>query len=307
LCYRIRIDRCVGDPWVIGHQSRFIHLPMIPCKTGPGGLPACEARGLGEKNPTKGRTMRCPLAHPGFSARCLFRCVLFVFWAPAILLGCASEAPGPHYEIFSPAGGKGAVVVVASGYSGPGLYRAFASKLAALGYCTVLMDGKDLIDPGSMGRIVPGAGNLRTVIDRAQSSPLAMPGKVALVGFSMGGAGVLAHGAGLKDQVYGVVAFYPALATTGWNMTTFATRLQTPVLLLAGERDNYEGCCWIETMHRLAEAPHEAPFELVVYPEAGHCFNIEGIPIFDYRPEDAADAWARTVAFLARWHPPGKP
>jgi carboxymethylenebutenolidase len=228
-----------------------------------------------------------------------------LFWVLAIFGGCVSETQGPPHEIFSPARGRGAVIVVASGYSGPGLYRDFCSKLAEKGYYTVLMDGKDLIDPGSMGRIVPGAKNLEAVIAAASASPQALPGKVALVGFSIGGAGVLAHGAGLKEQVAGVVAYYPAIATTGWNMTTFAARLQTPVLLLAGEKDSYEGCCWIKTMRELAEAPKTVPFELVTYPEAGHCFNIEEIPIFNYRPEDAADAWERTVAFLNRLLPPG--
>jgi carboxymethylenebutenolidase len=243
--------------------------------------------------------------YPRISSCCLLIYVLSVIFFLTLFGGCSFESKGPKYEIFPPAEGKGAIVVVASGYSGPGLYRDFCSKLAEFGYYTVLMDGKDLIDPGRMGMIVPGAENLQAVIASAKSSSHAIPGKVALVGFSIGGAGVLAHGATLKDQVSGVVAFYPAIATTGWNMTTFAARLQTPVILLAGEKDAYEGCCWIETIRELAAAPKTVPFELVVYPEAGHCFNINiDIPIFNYRPDDAADAWKRTVAFLDRLHPP---
>jgi dienelactone hydrolase len=133
-----------------------------------------------------------------------------------------------------------------------------------------------------------------------------MPGKVSLVGFSIGGAGVLRYGASLKDQVSAVVAYYPAITTAGWDMRTFAVGLQTPVLLLAGEQDHYENCCLIESMRELAEAPKTVPFEYIEYPNAGHCFNLDiNIPAFTYRPQDAADAWARTVAFLDRLHPPG--
>lgn len=176
----------------------------------------------------------------GFNNRCRFsrRPFLYVlsgFFAIAAFVGCSSESQGPQYDIFPPIGGKGAIIVVASGYSGMDYYRDFSSKLAELGYYTLLMDGKDLIDPGSMGQIVPGAENLQAVIANANSSPQAIPGKVSLVGFSIGGAGVLKYGATLKDQVSAVVAYYPAITTMGWDMTTFAAGFQTPVLLLGAQ------------------------------------------------------------------------
>jgi dienelactone hydrolase len=218
--------------------------------------------------------------------------------------GCSSESHGPQYEIFPPARNPGAVVVVVSGYSGPGLYRDFSSRLAALGYFTVLMDGKDLFDPGNMGRIVPGTENLQAVIADSRSSPQAIPGNVSLVGFSVGGAGVLAFGAGLTDQVSAVVAYYPAITTMGRDIEALATRLQTPVLMFAGVKDRYHNCCLIESMRELARAPKTAPFELVEYPDARHGFNLSALP-FAYRPQDATDSWERTVAFLNRLHPPG--
>ena len=100
------------------------------------------------------------MTNPRGSSRGLTICVLPVFFIIAIFGGCSFESKGPKCEIFPPTGGKGAIVVVASGYSGPGLYRDFSSKLAELGYYTVLMDGKDLFDPGSLGLIVPGMENL---------------------------------------------------------------------------------------------------------------------------------------------------
>jgi predicted esterase len=241
---------------------------------------------------------------PRSSSRSLTICVLPVFFIIAIFGGCSSESKGPKYEIFPPAGGKGAIVIVVSGNTGPGLYRDFSSKIAELGYYTVLMDGKDLFDPGSIGLIVPGMENLKTVIAESKSSLQAISGKVSLVGFSVGGAGVLCYGTKLKDQVSAVVAYYPAITTMGRDMKTLAAGFQTPVLLFAGEKDLYHNCCLIESMRELARAPKTVPFELVEYPKANHCFNIQSLP-FTYRPEDAADSWARTVAFLKRLHPPG--
>jgi len=57
-------------------------------------------------------------------------------------------------------------------------------------------------------------------------------------------------------------------------------------------------------MRALAAAPKAEPFELVVYPNASHGFNLHD-PRFVYSAQAAADAWARTVAFLNRLHPPG--
>jgi len=251
---------------------------------------------------TKGSDMRLNFAYPRTSSRCLWSYVLSVIVA-ALIGGCSSKSQGPQYEIFLPARSKGAIVIVVSGYSGPGLYRDFSSKLAALGYYTVLMDGKDLFDPGSIGLIVPGAENLQTVITESKSSLQAIPGKVSLVGFSVGGAGVLSYGTKLKDQVSAVVAFYPAITTMGRDMETFAAGFQTPVLLFAGEKDLYQNCCLIHTMRELAKAPKTAPFELVEYPNARHGFNLKSLP-FAYRHQDATDSWERTVGFLNRLHPP---
>jgi dienelactone hydrolase len=249
--------------------------------------------------------MRINYTNDRTAPRCLLLIFLSAFFCIVIFVGCASESLEPQYEIFPPAGGKGAIVLAVSGYAGTRYFRDFSSKLAELGYYTLLMDGKDIIDPGSMGRIIPGAENLQRAIAAAQSSPHAIPGKVALVGFSIGGAGVLKYGAQLKDQVSAVVAYYPAITITG-TISNFAAGLQTPVLLLAGGQDHYENCCLIESMRELAEAPKTIPFEYVEYPNAGHCFNLNiNVPLFTYRPQEAADAWTRTVSFLDRLHPPG--
>jgi dipeptidyl aminopeptidase/acylaminoacyl peptidase len=214
---------------------------------------------------------------------------LSVLFAALITGRAAAQPQELKREIFSPALGKGAIVVVASGAGGTASFSEFSSKLSELGYYTVLVDGNDVIR----------AATLRTVIADSQSAPQAIPGKVALVGFSLGGVAVLLHGAPLKDQVSVVVAYYPAIDWVVSDITSLAAKLQTPVLLFAGEKDDF---CKIESIRALDAAPKAVPFELVVYPNAGHRFILKG---FDYRAQDADDAWARTAAFLKRLHPSG--
>jgi dipeptidyl aminopeptidase/acylaminoacyl peptidase len=222
-------------------------------------------------------------------ARFLWFSALSVLFAALITGSAAAQPQELKREIFPPPLGKGAIVVVASGAGGTASFSEFSSKLSELGYYTVLVDGNDVIR----------AATLRSVIVESQSAPQAIPGKVALVGFSLGGAAVLLHSAALKDQVSAVVAFYPAIDWLVSDITSLAAKLQTPVLLFAGEKDDF---CKIESTRALDAAPKAVPFELVVYPNAGHRFNLKG---FDYRAQDADDAWARTAAFLKRLHPSG--
>ena len=206
-------------------------------------------------------------------------------------------------EEFPPAQGKGAVVVVVSGASGTANYRDTATRLAALGYFAVLIDGSSIYK-----RYPPagfdGPGLLQSVIAEAVASPQALSGKAALLGFSLGGAAVLAHGGSMKDQVAAVVAYYPAITSLGPDMNPLASRLRVPVLLIAGEQDRYTDCCLIESMKALAAAAKSEPFELLTYPASGHGFNLEETQ-FAYVAQDAADAWLKTTAYLRRLHPPG--
>lgn len=225
-------------------------------------------------------------------------------WVVVLLAatGAPAQSQVPSREVFAPPQGRGAVVVVVSGASGTAYYRDTASRLAALGYFAVLIDGTSIYK-----RYPPvgfdGAGALQSVLDEANAAPQAVPGKAALVGFSLGGAGVLVHGAPMKGRVSAVVAYYPAITPLGPDMSGLAARLQVPVLLIAGEQDRYTDCCLIESMRALAATSKAAPVELVSYPSAGHGFNLEETQ-FAYVAQDAADAWTRATAYLRRLHPP---
>lgn len=127
---------------------------------------------------------------------------------------------------FPPPAGKGRLVVVASGMSGPAHYAPISRAIAALGYDVVLFDGNQIA--GTKGE------GLKSAIAEAEQTPHALPGKPALVSFFMGGGRVLGYGSAKSDQVAGVVVWYPATSTFR-NIQAFATaRLKVLVLMLAG-------------------------------------------------------------------------
>lgn len=99
----------------------------------------------------------------------------------------------------------------------------------------------------------------------------------------------MAYATSLADTVSMVVMHYPG---TSWMKEpgTLAKRFRMPVLNLTGERDRYNNnCCGVEMMRAIEATAKEGttPFELVVYPQADHGFNLKS-PAF--RRDDAADA-----------------
>jgi len=211
-------------------------------------------------------------------------------------VAAAAGPEGPAQTAHIPAKVPAPVVILLSGQSGPTNYQSYAAEVARLGYYAVLLDGKDILTRAQDGR-----ANLQKAITRAQASPNALPGKVAVIGFSQGGGGALNAAAGMPDLVSTVVAYYPA---TSWsqNLAGVVKRFKVPVLVLAGERDTYQNCCLIEHMRTMETAAQEsgAAFELVVYPQADHNFNLKSN---NYRSDDAADAWRRTREKLNQYVP----
>jgi pimeloyl-ACP methyl ester carboxylesterase len=204
----------------------------------------------------------------------------------------------PAQTEYLPPAGKGRVVVVLSGHSGPSQYKPIAAEVATLGYYTVLLDGKDILAEDQHG-----GERLQAAILRAQKSPSALPGKVAVIGFSQGGGGALTYATRLPDLVAIVVAWYPQtdFITRHTDYKTYVGRMKVPALILAGEKDNYYDCCVIESMRALEASARElgTPLDLVVYPEANHGFNLPAG--LGYRAADTADAWGRSTALLRQY------
>jgi dienelactone hydrolase len=214
-----------------------------------------------------------------------------------------ASSEGPAQTAYAPEKGPGPAIIVISGATGPASYQSYAAELARLGYYSVLLTGSDILNTGRDGPV-----NLRNAIDRAQRSPHAVPSKVAVIGFSLGGGGALAHAAGMPDLVSVVAVYYPFTSFKA-GPVSLVQNFRVPVLFLAAELDRYKNCCLIESARAIEAAAlaSGAKFELVVYPQANHGFNLEtgarGEPLRAYRREDAADAWRRTTEMLRLYHP----
>jgi dienelactone hydrolase len=216
-------------------------------------------------------------------------------WESAI--SATEDAPSldrVKYSEYVPPSGRGRVVIVLSGGHGPSLYTYFPTQLAYYhGYDAVLLDGNDFRP------FATGAGeNLRQTILRAQRSPHASPGKVAVIGLSAGGGGALAYASTLPDLVSVVVAYYPNTRSIP-NKADVVRRWEVPTLVFAGTADSCcDKCCDIDTIRAMAASAKDrgAPLELVVYPGAGHAFNLGFAGL--YSPVAAEDSWQRTLAAL---------
>jgi dienelactone hydrolase len=193
-----------------------------------------------------------------------------------------SEFPPPH--------GKGPVVVVVSGQLGAAHYEPPARQIAELGYDVVLLDGNDM--EGSHGKALWAA------VEDARKTTHGFPGKVAVVGFSLGGGEALAYASRWPNTVAVVIAWYPA--TSGiHDMPGFVRGIKVPVLMFAGESDHYRNCCLADTARAMAVAASAQglPFELVTYPGTDHDFIFPGP---QYNAEATSDSWRRAEAKLAQ-------
>jgi len=222
----------------------------------------------------------------------------------------------PSQKEYEPPKGKGRVVVVVSGHSGPDNYAYVAEDLAEQGYYAVLVDGNDFWmtggGGGGMGRSrrsierkdVSGDGEalLKGVITRAQKSPHALPGKVAVVGFSRGGASTLTYATRMPELVSAVVVYYPATQHIT-NPDNFVSNIKVPTLMFAGGRDTYNNCCLIETARKLADAAKKSEGKVILevfeYPHAHHGFTIKSSK--EWLPTEAADAFRRTLSHLRQY------
>ena len=221
--------------------------------------------------------------------------MISLFRLAAVVVGlaflCAPISAARAQAEFPPPQGKGPVVVVISGQGGAARYQPAAQQVAALGYDAILVDGNDM--EGSHGQA------LKTVVQQAQNAAHGRPGKVGVVGFSLGGGESLAYASRWPDLVSVVVVWYPA--TSGiHDPAALARGIKVPVLMFAGESDTYKSCCLIGTARALeaAASAQHAPLELVTYPRTEHDFIFPGR---QYNATATSDSWQRARIMLGQY------
>ena len=134
--------------------------------------------------------------------------------------------------------------MVVSGQGGAARYQPAAQQVAELGSDAILVDGNDM--EGSHGQA------LKTVVQQARNAAHGQPGKVGVVGFSLGGGESPAYASRWTDPV-SVVVWYPA--TSGIHDPAALVRgIKVPVPMFAGESDTDKSGCLIGTARTLEAA-----------------------------------------------------
>jgi carboxymethylenebutenolidase len=195
--------------------------------------------------------------------------------------------------------------------------RDFAQRLAREGFAVLAIDlyrrdGARPTDPGAWMRALSdpavladlGAGR------RFLASHPDATDRVGVLGFCMGGTyalmagcadlgfaaavpfyGLLSHSHGLLHDPAG-----PDRVRKPREPLAMASELRCPLLAFFGDQDQFVPMDDVRALEReLARAG--APAEVVVVAGAGHAFMNDTRPDA-FRPEAAAEAWRRTVAFL---------
>jgi carboxymethylenebutenolidase len=160
-----------------------------------------------------------------------------------------------------------------------------------------------LSDPQILGDVQAGANFLA-------AHSITEGRRVGVIGFCMGGmyalmAGATCTGIGASVPFYGLLSHQHGIlySETGLDPTLkpnepleVARNLSCPTLAFYGDEDEFVPVSDIELLKdRFSESSQFA--EVVVYSGAGHAFMNDTRPDA-YRPDDAANAWQRMVAFL---------
>ena len=199
------------------------------------------------------------------------------------------------------------VVVVQEAFGLNGHIKGVAGRLAAEGYVTL---APDLFYRGGAGRTagyneLPKAiemmsalkddeivDDVAAAVRHLERDAAVRPERLGITGFCMGGRVTYLAACALPEKFRAAAPFYgggiPVARTDG---------LGCPVLAFFGEDDPYIPLT--QVAHLRAEASRLGKHvDVVVYPKAPHGFFCDERD--SYRPEAAADAWRRMLAFFGQ-------
>jgi len=205
--------------------------------------------------------------------------------------------------LYTPAG-KGpfpALIVIHEWWGLNDWVKQQAEKLAGQGYVALAVDlyrGKVADNPDLAHELMRGlpedraTRDVRAAYDFLASQASVKKDRIGSIGWCMGG-GYSLDTALAEPQLAATVINYGHLATEPAELK----KINAPILGLFGGQDRGitpdDVKKFQQSMEKLGKK-----IEVKIYPDAGHAFenpnNKQG-----YRAEDAADAWQRTVDFLA--------
>jgi carboxymethylenebutenolidase len=176
-----------------------------------------------------------------------------------------------------------------------------ASKLADQGYAALAVDlyrGKVATTPEEAHEIMRGVPedrakrDLHAAFEFLKSQKNVKPDRIASIGWCMGG-GYSLDVALQEPTLSAAVINYGHLATD-------ANSLKQINAAILGNFGGQDRGIPVEDVKKFEQALRDLgkQVDIKIYPDAGHAFENPNNKA-GYRPEDAADAWQRTVNFLA--------
>jgi len=236
----------------------------------------------------------------------LFTFLLFAFCAFATEGKSVSYKSGDETVtgmLYTPQG-KGplpALIVIQEWWGLNDWVKEQASKLADQGYVALAVDlyrGKVATTPDEAHELMRGLPedrakrDLRAAYDYLAKHKNVVPQKIGAIGWCMGG-GFSLDVALMEPRLAADVVNYGHLATDEMSLK----QINAPILGIFGGKDRGIPVEDVKKFEQTLKGMGKK-IEVVIYPEAGHAFENPNNKA-GYRPADAADAWKKTVDFLA--------
>ena len=218
------------------------------------------------------------------------------------------------YEARPEREGRYPIVVAISGFTGVSeQHKDVVRRFAHAGYYAV---GPELFfrEGGMQGKAQPEMakiagsitrkqylGDVTAAADHAKKQSWSRPDRLGVTGFCGGGALTLhftADNPGVTAAVpwYGHVKRVYADAP-GVDAFSLAPKIKAPVLGLYGDADTGIPSADVKAFEAALIAAGNKDVEFILYPGAPHAFFSDDRPQV-YKPEAAADAWKRCIAFF---------
>ena len=231
----------------------------------------------------------------------LFACIAFAADSKSVSYKSGDETV--QAVLYTPAG-KGpfpAIIVIHEWWGLNDWVKDQAAKLAGEGYVALAIDlyrGKVATTPDMAHEIMRGVPedrakrDLHAAFGFLEAQPNVKKNRIGAIGWCMGGGYAL-----------DVALQEPTLAADVINYGHLATdpealkKINAPILGLFGGQDQGIPPADVkkfgETLDKMGKK-----IDIKIYDDAGHAFENPNNKA-GYRPDDAADAWKRTVSFLA--------
>lgn len=194
-------------------------------------------------------------------------------------------------------------------------YRDVARRFAREGFLTLAVDlysregAPDLPDMPSVFRWIESLpdprvlGDVRAAVEYVRARSDVQPTAVGITGFCMGGQYALMAACSIPElkacvSWYGMLRYAQINERKPESPLMMAHRLGCPYLGLFGVEDAIIPQADVEELGAILTREHKQ-FEIISYPGAGHAF-FNDTRADAYRPNAAADAWPRALAFFRR-------